>query len=454
MRTDSLRFRLLRRLLWPLILMLALGEGMAYLLAQRVAIDSYDMDLLDDALDLAKQVEERNGHLLLELPKAAAQMLQNNNGDQVNYVVTDESKRIIAGDQTLVPLLDGVAPENYAFNDNRFNGRVFRTIVLREKVNGKTIFVIVSETTGNRRHLMARLLVSMLVLGGIVILVAVVIILTGVSKGLKPLQSLHDDIVSRSVNDLRPIEEVGAASELKVIIHGINELLKKLAASFSDHRRFIANASHQLRTPLAALSGQIEVAQASPPKDIGATLQQLLDTTRRTAHLANQFLSLARLEHTEQSISEREAVDLNDLIRDVTSDFLPIAAKKNVEMSFEIVPFTMSGSRLLLREMLSNILDNAIRYVPQNGSVQVRIRREAGTTILSIADNGPGVATSDIEKLGVPFYRLTSKEPDSSGLGLAIVFEIARLHDASVSFSKGIDGEGLSVNICFPSKLY
>ncbi len=449
MRSDSLRLRLLRRLLWPLILMLAIGESTAYLLAQRIAIDSYDMDLLDDALDLSKQVQERGGHLFLELPTVAKQMLENNNGDLVSYAVADASQALVAGDVSLIGLLGVSVPENYSFSDTQIDKSVRRTIILRSKVNEKPIFVIVSETVKNRTHLMARLFISMLVLGGILILMAVVIILAGVSNGLRPLQALHDEIVSRSATDLSPIDAMGSASELKVIIRGINELLEKLAVAFSDHRRFIANAAHQLRTPLAALAAQIEVGLVSPPTNVEATLQQLLMTTRRTAHLANQFLSLARLEHTEQSVSEREDIDFNDLIRDVTSDFLPLAAKKDVDMGFDLVPFRTIGSRLLLRELLSNILDNAIRYVPQSGLVQVTLSRDGDAAQLSIADNGPGVALTDLDKLGVPFYRLTSKEPDSSGLGLAIAFEIARLHNAVLWFSTGIGGLGLSVNIRF-----
>jgi two-component system sensor histidine kinase TctE len=128
---------------------------------------------------------------------------------------------------------------------------------------------------------------------------------------------------------------------------------------------------------------------------------------------------------------------------------LPIAAKKGVELSFDLVPARIMGSRLLLNELLSNILDNAIRYVPVNGCVHVSSCQRGGGLQLTVADNGPGVATTDFEKLGVPFYRLTSKEPDGSGLGLAIAIEIARLHDAEVFFSAGIGGVGFGVNIFF-----
>ena len=263
---------------------------------------------------------------------------------------------------------------------------------------------------------------------------------------------LRDKIASRSSANLQPIEEHSTPAELAPIIHGTNELLANLATAFAGHRRFIADAAHQLRTPLASLSSQIEVALNNPGKDTRELLYQLLATTRRTTHLANQLLSLARLEHTEQSVYEVEAIELKEVFLDATADIVILAARKNVELDFNLQPCQIEGSRLMLRELLVNLLDNAVRYTPPGGKVAAALQADRHNIALTVEDNGPGVPLEDLSKLGTPFHRLASPQSEGCGLGLAIVREIARLHKAEVHFSQGTEGHGLRVSIKFPAQ--
>jgi two-component system sensor histidine kinase TctE len=284
-------------------------------------------------------------------------------------------------------------------------------------------------------------------------LVSIAAILLGVQRGLTPVQLLRDEIVSRSPSDLRPISESPAPTELAPIIHGINELLANLSTAFASHRRFIADAAHQLRTPLASLSSQIEVGLETPPEDIKVLLRQLLTTTHRTTHLANQLLSLARLEHTEQSMFEVATVDLRQIILDASADIVTLSARKEVELDFDLLPCRIQGSPLMLRELLANLLDNSIRYTPAGGKVAVTLRVDTQHILLSVEDNGPGVPDDELSKLGTPFYRLSFNQSDGCGLGLAIVREIARLHGAEVYFCQNSTGRGLLVRIQFHNSI-
>lgn len=446
MYSNSLRRHLLKRLLWPLIPILLIGAGLAYLFAIRAASDANDLGLLDDALDLAKQIHFQQGKVGLELPLAAQQMLLVNNDDHVSYAAWDESQRVFAGESKLLSLVLPLVKENHRFQDIKLGGIKYRAVVLRDSASGEPVYIAVAQTTHGRTRLSNRIFLGMLIPEALLALVSISVILFGVKRGLSPVESLRDEIISRSPTDLRPIAESPAPSELRPVIHGINELLETLAKSFADHRRFIADAAHQLRTPLAALSSQLEVNLQQPPENTAALLRQLLATTQRTSHLANQLLSLAKLEHTEQALCQKSAVKLYEIVRETAADFVTLAARKNSTLEFDIQPCTLNGNALLLRELLANLLSNAIHYTPSGGHVQVRLTNE---NKLSVEDNGIGVAESELSMLGVPFHRMTSAQPEGCGLGLAIVLEIARLHQAEIHFERVSERGGLRVSVQF-----
>ena len=451
MHTDSLRRQLLKRLLWPLSIILLSGSLFAYFFALHSAVNAYDLGLLNDALDISKQIEVQNGKLTLNLPPTARQMLLTNNQDRVTYSAWDDAGLVFSGNQNLQITDTLNHDENRVFQDIELNGQAQRAILFRGKVEGKLYYIMVAQTLRGRDHLAGRIFAGILIPETMLALVSIAVILLGVRSGLSPVELLRDEISRRSSNDLRPIEETSAPIELAPIIHGINELLLNLSASFASHRRFIADAAHQLRTPLAGLSSQIEVALVTPPADEKKLLQQLLATTQRTTHLANQLLSLARLEHTEQFMYEVVRQNLDALILESAADFVTLGARKGIELEFNLQPCVIRGSPLMLRELISNLLDNAVRYTQPEGRVRVSLHCEDSCCLI-VEDNGPGVPVEELAGLGTPFHRITSGQTEGCGLGLAIVREISRLHVAEIKFSLGTEGQGLRVSITFPGE--
>ena len=450
MHINSLRRQLLKQLLWPLITILLLGSVFSYYFALRTAVNTYDLSLLDDALDISRQITVHQSKMTLNLPPVARLILQAKNVDRVSYAAWDASGQLFAGTPKLL-MVDALAPDEIqVFQDIVLNGEENRVLLLRGETEGQTYYISVAQTVRGRNHLTGGIFASILIPEALLALISIAVILLGVHRGLSPVEHLRDEITSRSSNDLRSIEEATAPSELVPIIHGINELLENLATSFASHRRFIADAAHQLRTPLASLSSQIEVALEEPPADVKKLLHHLLSTTQRTTHLANQLLSLARLEHTEQTMYEVATVELHEVIQASAADFVTQAVRKEVELDFNLQSAQVSGSPLMLRELISNLLDNAIRYTPEGGIVKVNLQTMEQTIWLTVEDNGPGVAEEELEKLGTPFHRLPSDHPEGCGLGLAIVREISRLHRAEIFFSRNADGHGLQVRIKFP----
>ena len=449
-RRLSLYQLLLRWLLGPLIVILLAGSTLAYLFSLRAAMNVYDLGLLDDALDLSKQVVLQQGKLMLVLPPAAQQMLQENNDDRVTYAAWDSHGQVFSGDPRLFHPEELPAEGSHKFRDVWLGGEDNRAIFMRSRSGGSVFYVAVAQTLHGRDRLRDGIFAGILLPEALLALVSVGVILFGVRFALAPVKSLRNEIVSRSSSDLRPIEEARAPAELFPVVHGINELLANLAASFASHRRFIADAAHQLRTPLASLSSQIEVALEKPPEDVRELLRELLATTQRTTHLANQLLSLARLEHTETSMIEVAAVSLERVCREASADFVTRAARKGVELEFRLEPSRVSGSPLMLRELLANLLDNAVRYTPSGGRVSVALEGAQDEVLLRVEDDGPGVPETEWPNLGIPFHRLAPDLPEGCGLGLAIVREIARLHGARLFFGRSAAGHGLQVNVAFP----
>ncbi len=449
MRIYTLRRRLFRQLGLPLIAILILGAIFAYLFALHAAMTAYDLGLLNDALDLSQQVEIRNGRFSINLPLAAQQMLQANNQDRESYAAWDENGNLFSGNPTLLRIHAPLATADHRFDDLVMSGEKNRAVILRQHMQDSTYYIAVSQTMRGRNLLTDKTFAEILLPEALLAIVSIGVILWGVRRGLTPVETLRDEIVSRSSNDLRPIDEASAPAELTLIIHGINELFGHLASSFASHRRFIADAAHQLRTPLASLSSQIEVGLEKTPVDMDKFLRQLLATTQRTTHLSNQLLSLARLEHTETAMHEVVMVDLRQVFLDASPDFISLAAKKNVEIDFDLQPSTVRGSPLMLRELVSNLLDNAVRYTPADGRVEVILKKHDGPILLFMQNEGPPILPEELIKLGTPFYRPPSSEPDGCGLGLAIVKEVARIHGAEVSFDHGDHGGGLQVRVLF-----
>jgi two-component system sensor histidine kinase TctE len=447
---NSLRQSLLRWLLWPLMSILLFGAIIAFQLAWRSTQDTFDLVLLDSALDLARQVRVVDGAPVLDLPDVAREILATGNAeDRVVYAIRSSGGQVVSGDPRLPVrtfVADGMRHQYY---DTEVQGMPVRAIALRSDLPGAggQVDIAVAHTLKARNRIFFGILSGLLIPEVLLVTASLVVVWFGVRRGLEPAERLRGEIVSRSPQDLRPIEELSAPVELQPILHAINELLARLDAALGSQRQFIADAAHQLRTPLAVLRARIELAQGKTGDMPREALGELLAATERTTRLANQLLSLARAEHIHTTGETGETVDLKQLLTELAGDWVMRAAQRNIEPVFELESATVHGNAFLIREMLANILDNAIRYTPEGGSVTVRLK--AGG-VVGVEDNGPGIPAEFREKVRERFFRMAGSEAGGCGLGLAIVDEIAAAHGAQVEFSDPAQGHGLVVTVRFP----
>lgn len=451
---NSLRRSLLRWLLWPLVPILLVGAFIAFQLAWRATQDTFDLALLDLALDLSRQVRVVDGELALDLPPAARQILSTGSvEDRVVFAARSDSGTFISGDPALPVKASPAQGIRHQYYDADVGGTRMRAIALRSDVEGSRghVDIAVAHTLKARNRIFFNILGGLLIPEVLLVVASLAVVWFGVRRGLAPAERLRAEIVSRSPQDLRAIEESSAPIELQPILHAINELLARLDTALGGQRQFIANAAHQLRTPLAVLRARIELAQCDPEKVSAATFDELLAAAERTTRLANQLLALARAENIHAAEETHDEVRLKQLVTDLAGDWVMRAVDHGLEPVFELEDATVRGSTFLIRELLANLVDNAIRYTPAGGSVTVRVWREGDASMVEVEDTGPGIPAEFREKVRQRFFRLAT-QTEGCGLGLAIVDEIAMAHGAQLEFSDPPSGTGLVVRVRFPGK--
>ena len=315
------------------------------------------------------------------------------------------------------------------------------------------VLVLVGETLNKRRTLANEVLVGMLLPEFLLIALIGALVWFGIERGLRPLSTLQAEIASRSHRDLSPLPEHNAPGEVRALIHAMNELLARLAGALSAQQRFVADAAHQLRTPLAGIRTQSELAlRQQNLADVQHTLQQLNTATGQTTHLINQLLSLARAEPGAARAQAMQRIDVAGLARETTTEWVPRALARDIDLGFDGEGIAIvEGDPLFIREMLGNLLDNAIRYTQAGGRVTVRVASATNTVQLSVEDNGPGIPEEERERVFERFHRVLGSGEEGCGLGLAIVREIAQGHNAEIRLTAGANGCGTLVTIDFPA---
>jgi two-component system sensor histidine kinase QseC len=296
---------------------------------------------------------------------------------------------------------------------------------------------------GIARNLLLPLLVAVPVLGLFVWL--------GIGRGLKPLNRLGLQVGQRKAEDLQPLAPAGAPREVVPLVDSLNALFARVAALIENERRFTGDAAHELRTPLAALKTQAQVAKSASEDTVRQhALDGVIEGCDRAARLVDQLLTLARLEPDAGRPSA--ACELASLARQVIADLAPFAAERNVEIELNGVSVSIPGRPDLLSVLLRNLIDNAIRYSPQGSRVSVTVAHTAGGVTLAVTDEGPGIALDERARLGERFHRVLGTGQSGSGLGLSIVHRVAELHSAQLKFEDGDNRKGLRVVVEFPSR--
>ncbi len=457
----SLRSQLLNWLMLPLLVLLIFASAVGYLASINFANLPYDRTLFEVARTLAANVRITDGRPNLDMAISARNILLNDSDDKIFYKITLDDGRLIAG-ETWVPSPLGMDELNDKYlTDAELREEKFRIATLRvtpdfgpewkEASNG--LLIHVAETYNKRQALTRKILGTMMIPQLLLIALAGGGLWFGLNRGIFPLKNLQQTLSQRSASDLSPVElKEDIPEEVVPLIDAFNDILLRMRGVLDAQKRFVADAAHQLRTPLAGLKMQAELAlRLNEPASIKRALQQILQSAERGSSLTNQLLTLARHEPGDSPEHKMIAVDLNDVVKNISLELVNDALRKNIDLGFEpsAEPAWVVGDRLSLIDMLTNLLDNAIRYTHANGRVTARVNLSADHVMVSVEDNGPGIAPADRERVFERFYRVLGSNEAGSGLGLAIVKEIARLHQADIKLSEAPGGRGALFSIRF-----
>lgn len=457
MRSDtSLKRRLLIWLLLPLsgIVMLVLIQ--AYASAVRTADRTHDTLLAASSLIIAERIQWQDGQLWLDLPESALKIISGPGQERVFYQITQNDGERLTGNATL-PLpnktISSDTADQVTFYNGQLNGMPLRLALRHSYITtwdqSRPFDIIVAQTRHTRNQLASTLFEGSLLRTVILAVLTLLGIRFALKIALRPLTRLRQAIRQRQPNDLSPLT-LHLPHELDELVATLNSLLKDQATSLKRMQRFIADAAHQLRTPLAGLQTRAELALRQPhPDDWYAALQVLQHNAMRTTRLSNQLLALSRV--TPNTVTPHTRCDLTQLARQSVMDYQDRALEQHIDLGFEgsTNACWVTGSAWQLEALLSNLLDNALNYCPPHSRINVCLSHQAQHLCLSVEDNGPGVAPESYPHLFERFYRAASADTQGCGLGLAIVATIAQSHGAEYRCRPGIDGEGFAVDIRF-----
>jgi two-component system sensor histidine kinase TctE len=489
-----MRGKLLRWLLLPLGTVWLVDALDTYLRTQRTVNSAYDRALYGSVLSISERISLVGGRPVVDIPPVALDVLDTEAQERVFYRVayrvgdgpeifltgypdlpaprgealpiqpeglderlatagpgTTVGADAVAGLATDAPLRDP------AFDDMVFRGDPVRVASLRRRIPTAPpieVLVQVAETLGGRSQLRRAAMARELSFQLTAILCALGAVWLGITRGLRPLRRLSRDVTSRDATDLAPLPLEEVPREVVPVVEAVNGLMQRLRETLSEQQRFIADASHALRTPLAVLRSEADLAlRLTEPADLRRAVVQLRDHVQATSHLASQLLTLARVgRHGDDAPSRR--LDLAATAREACSALVPAALERQADLGYAgeaAGPLPVLGREQELREAIGNLVDNALRYGRPGGTVTVSARREGERAVLAVEDDGPGIGAEDLEQVLQPFHRLPGSPGDGSGLGLAIVKEIADGHGAPLLLLRGSGGRGLRVELRLPA---
>ena len=450
-KRQSLRKGILFRLIIPLLVFVALETILSYFVTLHHVDKTYDRWLVDSARSLAQEIKVKDDNVSIEFPLAALEILKWDDADKTYFKINSAEKGLLAGD-SFVPEAAGTADAKPIFFNAEIRGEPVRVVSMPvSKPETQTRFYVhVAETLNKRRDMMLDILLSDLIPQLILVLFACFYLFSGLKKGLQPLHKLADEIANRSPRDLSPIAEAYVFLEVRTLTDTINNLLERLSGAIVAQQRFIANAAHQLRTPLAGLVVQAERALREQDLDaMKPALLQMQNSADRLSHTVTQLLILAKSGPVD-GMNELQATNLYEVVKTTCIDWAPKALSRQIELSLECSEplLYIRGDPVLLRELLANLLDNSITYGHSNGAIVVKLNRWPVPS-LSVEDDGPGIPDSETNKIFERFYRIPDSPGNGCGLGLAIVKEIADLHHARVELNRMNDSGGTRIAVIF-----
>jgi len=463
-------------LLVPLLLLWPMSVVVIWVAAQGIANRPFDRELGETARLLARRVSLQAGSpplARINLPDASAALLRGDSNDSLFFQVLGTRGERIAGDRDLpVPNEVPIPGADVRFRDDMVDERPVRVaylwVPMAPQQGAKPPLVQVAETLDKRSQLATEIARGVMLSQFAILPLAVLLIWFALTRGLRPLDVLQRHIRQRASSDLSPIDGRSVPEEVTPLVGAINDLLARLDRSIAAQKHFLADAAHQLKTPLAGLRMQAELAQrdaaenGGDPKAVRRSLQQIARSSQQAAHMVNQLLSMARAE----DIGEARRVQPFNLVAVVTEavrDFVPRALAKGIDLGYEgpaagdAQAPRVVGEAVLVREAVRNLVDNAVQYTPGGGTVTARVLTDpyGQVVVVQVEDNGPGIPEGERDLVFQPFYRALGTEVDGSGLGLAIVREVAERHSGTVSIEPThprADSPGTRVSLRLPLK--
>jgi len=464
---HSLFGEILDWMLAPLLLLWPMSIAITYLVAKSIANQPFDHALEDSVTVLAQQVKEVDGNVVARLPGTARDILRADDVDSVYFQISGPRGEIVDGDRDLPqPNPDDAERSGRVhFRTESLHGTPIRIAyawvnlqpLLDATQEPRLALVQVAETLDKRAQLANEIIKGVILPQFIILPVILALVWFALSRGLSPLAQLQERIRARPPDDLSPIDSRQVPEEISPLVGSLNDMLARLAHTIDAQKRFIADAAHQMKTPLAGMRMQSELAlRQVDPNEIHRSLEQLAKSSESATRLVNQLLALARAENQPHAGQTLEPLDLAALARDVVQDWVQASFSHEIDLGYEVIgdPPEIDGSALMLRELLSNLIDNALRYTPPGGSVTVRVRGtnigNGNQALLEVEDTGPGIAPSERHRVFERFYRILGSSASGSGLGLAIVREIAQQHGADIE----IFNNPRSTHKKFPGSLF
>jgi len=470
---TSLRRSLLRALAAPILAALFTGGVVGYGVAERVVSTAYDQSLLNLANGIVNRARVENGQVTIGLTAEAEALLRTDTVDHIYFRVRDDSGRIIAGDADLPPPevpasdvsagLSSLPPQPppadnrrpnaaepvFSFFDGHFRGEAVRGVRFHPLVDDHGVYVTVAETLGKRRGAIRDLLFGFGLAVLLVLAAVAAVVRYGITFGLGSLYQLEAQLAGRSGQDLAPVDLRQVPLEIREVVRALNALLARLREANAAQREFLQDAAHQLRTPLAGLQVQIELLHGEQTDKTAAN--NLRKSVKRVTRLANQLLALARAEAGQPLTANPSSVDLAKLIDEMLEDWLRIADEKRIDFGMQREAATIPGDPTLLRELVANLVDNALKYTPAGGQVTLRCELVGEVVEIDVSDNGPGIPEHERERVFERFHRLPDATAPGSGLGLPIARQIVAGHRGSITIASAADGTGTCVQVRLPA---
>jgi two-component system sensor histidine kinase TctE len=454
----SLFGEILDWMLTPLLLLWPVSLALTWLVAQSIAGKPFDRALEYNAQVLAQLVTVQNQRVAFNLPQPAREILRADDSDHLYYQVLGSRGELLSGERDLPqpPADELPALGETRLRDDEMRGldvRVAYTWVGLDLPGAVPALVQVAETREKRSVLATEIIKGVMLPQLVILPLAVLLVWLALVRGIKPLSELEERIRARKPDDLSPLDEKVVPLEVAPLVSSVNDLLTRLKGSIATQKRFLADAAHQLKTPLAGLRMQADLAQREQfnAEELKQSLKQIGRSSMRATHTVNQLLSLARAESSGKALV-RQPCDLAALAVEAVRDTVPRAMERHLDLGYDgaqpgAAGVTIQGNATLLKEMIRNLLDNAVNYTPstpqQPGIVTARVLADpfGQVLLLQVEDTGPGIPAAERELVFQPFYRTLGTNVDGSGLGLPIVLEIARQHGASIELGDARAGQ-------------